>query len=175
MTSTAATRTQVAYAAGPSRPPWRLALMVSAGVSLLAGLDAALVLIGLPAPVRTERLPEVHGMLLVLGFVGTLVALERAVALRRTADEHDDAAQALRHHADEVDRLKDLIREIANRVRGLIEGAKSRLASLADKAIDLVKKITPDPIDEMLSSFQPPPEGHKDWLDVPDQLPGGGR
>lgn len=100
---------------------------------------------------------------------------ERAVALRRTADEHDDAARALRHHADEVDRLKDLIREIARRVQGLIEGARSRLASLADKAIDLVKKITPDPIDEMLSSFQPPPEGHKDWLDVPDQIPGAGR
>lgn len=100
---------------------------------------------------------------------------ERAVALRRTADEHDDAAQALRHHADEVDRLKDLIREIADRVRGLIEGAKSRLTSLADKAIDLVKKVTPDPIDEVLSTFQTPPAGHKDWLDVPDQLPGGGR
>ena len=100
---------------------------------------------------------------------------ERAVALRRTADEHDDAAQALRHHADEVDRLKDLIREIAHRVRGLIEGARSRLADLADRALDLVKKVTPDPIDEMLSSFQPPPEGHKDWLDVPDQLPGVGR
>ena len=101
--------------------------------------------------------------------------VERAVALRTTADEHDDAAQALRHHADEVDRLKDLIREIAQRVRGLIEGARSRLASLADKAIDLVKNLTPDPIDEILSSFQPPPEGHKEWLDVPDQLPGGGR
>lgn len=100
---------------------------------------------------------------------------ERAVALRRNADEHDDAARALRHHADEVDRLKDLISEIAKRVRGLIEGAKSRLAELAEKAIDLIKKVTPDPIDEMLSTFQPPPEGHKDWLDVPDQLPGGGR
>ena len=100
---------------------------------------------------------------------------ERAVALRRTADEHDDAARALRHHADEVDRLKELIREIAHRVRGLIEGARSRLADLADKALDLVKRITPDPVDEMLSSFSPPPEGHKDWLDVPDQLPGGVR
>ena len=97
---------------------------------------------------------------------------ERAVALRTTADEHDDAAQALRHHADEVDRLKDLIRAIANRVMGLIEGAKSRLEDLANAAIDLIKKVTPDPIDEMLSSFQPPPPGHKDWLDVPDQIPG---
>ena len=74
---------------------WRLALMVPAGLSLLAGLDAALLLLGLPAPVRTERLPEVHGMLLVLGFVGTLVALERAVALRRTAGFAAPAALGL--------------------------------------------------------------------------------
>ena len=63
--------------------PIRVALMLPAGLTLLAGLDAGLVLLGVPAPVRTDRLPEVHGMLLVLGFVGTLVALERAVALRR--------------------------------------------------------------------------------------------
>ncbi len=50
---------------------------------MLAGLDAALILLGLPAPVTTARLPQVHGPLLVLGFVGTLVALERAVALAR--------------------------------------------------------------------------------------------
>lgn len=31
----------------------------------------------------TERLPEVHGILLVIGFVGTLLSLERAVALKR--------------------------------------------------------------------------------------------
>ena len=61
--------------------PWRTAFLLPAGLSLLAGLDAALLLLHLPAPVTTTRLPEVHGMLLVLGFVGTLVALERAVAL----------------------------------------------------------------------------------------------
>ncbi|WP_313409312.1 hypothetical protein [Aeromicrobium sp.] len=64
-------------------PRTRLLLMLPAGVSLLAGLDAALLLLDLPAPVRTERLPDVHGIVLVLGFVGTLVSLERAVALRR--------------------------------------------------------------------------------------------
>ncbi len=100
---------------------------------------------------------------------------QRAIALRTAAAEHDDAARALRHHADEVDRLKDLIREIAQRVRGLVEAARSRLAGLADRALDLVTTITPDPVDEMLSSFQAPPEGHKAWLDVPDQLTGGGR
>lgn len=64
-------------------PSWRLVWMLPAGIALLAGLDAALVLIGLPAPIDGSRLPEVHGMLLVLGFVGTLISLERATALRR--------------------------------------------------------------------------------------------
>ncbi|TDC86317.1 hypothetical protein E1285_23805 [Actinomadura sp. 7K507] len=63
-------------------PGGRILLMLPAGLALLAGLDAALLLLGLPAPVSTERLPQVHGMLLVFGFVGTVIALERAVALR---------------------------------------------------------------------------------------------
>ena len=68
------------------RPPaWRIALLLPAGLALVAGLDAALLLLGVPAPVRTDRLPEVHGMLLVLGFVGTLVSAERAVALGHRA------------------------------------------------------------------------------------------
>lgn len=57
--------------------------MLLAGLALLAGLDAGLLLLGLPAPVTAERLPAVHGMLLVLGFVGTLISLERATALAR--------------------------------------------------------------------------------------------
>jgi hypothetical protein len=58
-------------------------LLLPGGLALLAGLDGALLLLGLPAPLTTDRLPQVHGPLLVLGFVGTVVALERAVALRR--------------------------------------------------------------------------------------------
>lgn len=61
----------------------RLILLLPGGFALLLGLDAALLLLGLPAPLTTERLPDIHGVLLVLGFVGTLVAAERAVALRR--------------------------------------------------------------------------------------------
>lgn len=61
----------------------RLLLLLPGGLALLAGLDAALLLLGLPAPVTTQRLPDVHGMLLIFGFVGTVIALERAVALRR--------------------------------------------------------------------------------------------
>ncbi|MFJ4044358.1 hypothetical protein ACIPV2_01285 [Microbacterium sp. NPDC089987] len=65
------------------RPGLRLVWMLPAGLALLAGLDAGLLLLGLPAPVTAERLPDVHGMLLVLGFVGTLISLERATALAR--------------------------------------------------------------------------------------------
>ncbi len=75
--------------AGP-RPPrsaarWRLPFLLMALVAMLAGLDAALMLLGLPAPVTADRLPAVHGPLMVIGFVATLIALERAVALRTAA------------------------------------------------------------------------------------------
>jgi hypothetical protein len=71
-------------AAGTHSAASRQALvMTPAAICLMAGLDAALVLLDLPAPVRWDRLPEVHGALMVFGFVGTLIALERAVALGR--------------------------------------------------------------------------------------------
>ena len=56
-------------------------LMVGAGVSLLAGLDGALLLLSVWSPVMSTRLSEWHGPLMVLGFVGTVICLERAVAL----------------------------------------------------------------------------------------------
>jgi len=62
-------------------PSWRLGWLLPAAVALLAGLDAGLLLLGLPAPIDAARLPQVHGMLLALGFVGTLISLERATAL----------------------------------------------------------------------------------------------
>lgn len=65
------------------RPGWRPVWILPAGLALLAGLDAALLLLGLPAPVSSARLPQVHGALMVFGFVGTLIALERATALGR--------------------------------------------------------------------------------------------
>lgn len=61
----------------------RTAFLLPAGAAMLAGLDGALSLLGLPAPVDLQRLPEVHGPVMVLGFVGTVVALERAVAVGR--------------------------------------------------------------------------------------------
>ena len=69
--------------AADQRVPLRALLLVPGGFALLAGLDAALVLLGLPAPIKTAQLAEVHGVVLVFGFVGTVVALERAVAAHR--------------------------------------------------------------------------------------------
>lgn len=66
-----------------SRPVRLLLLALGAGC-LLAGLDAALLLLGLPAPVDHGSWPGLHGVLMVLGFLGTVIALERAVALRQS-------------------------------------------------------------------------------------------
>jgi hypothetical protein len=81
-------RVAAATAGGPARQPSslrRAVFLAPAALALLAGLDAALMLLGVPAPVSAARLPQVHGMLLVFGFVGTLISLERSVALRHPA------------------------------------------------------------------------------------------
>lgn len=58
--------------------------MFAFGVAaLLAGLWAGLVRLGLPVPPGRPGLAELHGVLMPLGFLGTLIAAERAVALGR--------------------------------------------------------------------------------------------
>ncbi|NLH70791.1 MAG: hypothetical protein GX454_11540, partial [Brooklawnia sp.] len=57
--------------------------MALGGACLLAGLDAALLLVGVWAPVDSDRLPGLHGIVMVLGFLGTVIALERAQSLGR--------------------------------------------------------------------------------------------
>ena len=64
------------------RPATRVWLLLPAGASLLAGLDAGLLRLDVAAPLDSPNLAQVHGPLMVLGFLGTLIALERAVALR---------------------------------------------------------------------------------------------
>lgn len=62
-------------------PRSRLALGALGMLALLAGLWAALLMLGLHAPTPRPDFAEVHGPLMVLGFLGTLIALERAVAI----------------------------------------------------------------------------------------------
>ena len=65
------------------RPAPRTLFALPAGIALLVGVDAGLSLLDAWPPVDSGRLGEVHGIVMVLGFVGTLIALERAVALGR--------------------------------------------------------------------------------------------
>jgi hypothetical protein len=64
----------------PARlPRGRVALLAAGGAALIAGLSTGLARAGIggtPGPAAA------HGILMVLGFLGTLIALERAVALR---------------------------------------------------------------------------------------------
>ena len=95
---------------------------------------------------------------------------DRSAALRRTADRHRGAADALDHHADEVDRLKDLIAAIERRVAGLVDAARDRIADLGRDLLTGLRRALPEPADELLDGFVPPPPGHRDWLAV--ELPG---
>ena len=50
-------------------------LLVPGGLALVSGLDAGLTLAGVPAPVGSTRLAALHGPLMVLGFLGTVISL----------------------------------------------------------------------------------------------------
>ncbi len=58
-------------------------LMALALVALFAGLWGGLLRLGLSLPSGLSTASEMHGPLMALGFLGTLVSLERAVALGR--------------------------------------------------------------------------------------------
>ncbi len=67
----------------PRRRParGRTLLLALGGVALLTGLDAALLRLGVWAPVASQRVADVHGQVMVLGFLATLISLERAQSL----------------------------------------------------------------------------------------------
>ncbi|RJT89840.1 hypothetical protein D6T64_05720 [Cryobacterium melibiosiphilum] len=65
------------------RPGIRLLFLAPGGASLLLGLYAATALLGFDVPPLADRLAASHGALMVFGFVGTLIVLERAVAIKK--------------------------------------------------------------------------------------------
>lgn len=67
--------------AGPTQTPAPL-LLLPAGIALLVGINAGLLLGDLPAPLHRADLGDRHGILMAVGFLGTLISLERSVALR---------------------------------------------------------------------------------------------
>ena len=79
----------VAVSRGPGGPPargvpWRrIPVFLTALAALLAALWGGLLLLGLPVPAITGTTASQHGPLMALGFLGTVISLERAVALAR--------------------------------------------------------------------------------------------
>ncbi|WP_235022695.1 hypothetical protein [Amycolatopsis alkalitolerans] len=73
--------TRAASVTRPTRPTWAAPVMALGVVALLTGLWAGLLRLGLPVPAGHTDLAELHGVLMPLGFLGTLIAAERAVAL----------------------------------------------------------------------------------------------
>ncbi|CAA7622760.1 conserved membrane hypothetical protein [Candidatus Terasakiella magnetica] len=71
----------------------RLPLLVGGALSLLAGMAAGEMRLGWPLPFTD--LPLVHGPLMICGFFGTVIGLERAVALGKLWGYGSPAATAL--------------------------------------------------------------------------------
>ena len=65
------------------RPPWRIPMLVLGFASLLTGVCAGLARLGWAVPQHAVDLVAFHGPLMVSGFFGTVISLERAVALAR--------------------------------------------------------------------------------------------
>jgi len=64
-----------------SRRPIRFPLMALGMVALLAAMWGGLARLGWGLPIIRPTLPAVHGPLMISGFLGTLIGLERAVVL----------------------------------------------------------------------------------------------
>ncbi|MCA9944908.1 MAG: hypothetical protein KC449_15590 [Anaerolineales bacterium] len=64
-------------------PPIQLPIMAAVLVTLLAALWAGLIRLGWQWPALQPLLPSLHGPLMISGFLGTLISLERAVAIKR--------------------------------------------------------------------------------------------
>jgi hypothetical protein len=65
------------------RHPQRLPLLAMGIAALLTGLWAGLLRLGWDLPLVRPTFPATHGPLMIAGFLGTLISLERAVALGR--------------------------------------------------------------------------------------------
>lgn len=107
---------------------------------------------------------------------------ERAGHLRDVAGRHDSAADALERHLQQTEAQQEAIAAVERRAETLRAEARTRVAQVrrdADTAADTgvgagtlgaVVRLEPDPDDEALLAFDPPPPGHRDWLSV--ELPG---
>ncbi len=83
-------------AANPDLAPWqRLPMLILGFASLLLGLLAGEARVGWSVPLPRPELIALHGPLMVCGFLGTLIGLERAVAIGRRLLYLGPAASAI--------------------------------------------------------------------------------
>lgn len=101
-------------------------------------------------------------------------ARARRDEIRAVAREYDEAAEKVRAHAREVQRLLDLIAAIERQVRSIVSEALSRVTdAIATVAGGIKDALTPgDEENRRIAETSLPPSGHKDWLDMPDVVPG---
>ncbi len=70
-------------ARGGLPPAWRIPLLMLGFVGLLVGTGAGLARLGWPMPATAAGASALHGPLMIGGFFGVVIALERAVAIGR--------------------------------------------------------------------------------------------
>lgn len=68
---------------GDLKVPFRLPLLIMGFMSLAAGVGSGLLRLGWEVTLPSDELVLLHGPLMVCGFLGTVIGLERAVALGR--------------------------------------------------------------------------------------------
>lgn len=102
------------------------------------------------------------------------VARERHEELVRVALDYEEAAQRVREHADRVQEVLDTIASIERQARAIISSAFDRARDAASDVLDGIKDaLTPgDEAAQRIAGTETPPPGHRDWLDIPDLIPG---
>ena len=101
-------------------------------------------------------------------------AAERRDELVAVARDYEEAATQVRRHADRVQELLDLIASIEKQARAIISEAFDRAKAAIDSVVSGIKDALSmgDEQARTIAQTPTPPPGHKDWLDVPDVLPG---
>jgi septal ring factor EnvC (AmiA/AmiB activator) len=101
-------------------------------------------------------------------------ARDRRDELVQVAREYEEAARKVREHAAEVQRLLDLIAAIERQVRAIVSEAIDRVKDAVGNVISGIQDaLSPgDEEDKRVAETPMPPPGHKDWLDMPEHVPG---
>ncbi len=101
-------------------------------------------------------------------------ARDRRDELLAVAEAYDEAAQRVRAHADRVQHLLDLIADIEKQAHAIMAEALDRATGAVDAVLGGIKAAlsSADESDRVIAQTATPPPGHRDWLQMPDLIPG---